>query len=147
MKWLIPPLLAALCAMLMGLLSLVWPLASILPSPWNWTGIVVVAAGMALAGIGRLQFTREGANIWTFDAPTRLVTGGAFRFTRNPMYLGFTIALFGWGMLLGAASPFIVWLAFVGICNFWYIPFEENRMLESFGQGYADYRAKTRRWL
>jgi len=92
-------------------------------------------------------FARIGTNIKTFDDPDVLVTTGAFRFTRNPMYVGFLTALVGVGALVGSitalAGPAVFWL----ITDRWYIPFEEQRMFAVFGQDYAEYRNAVPRWL
>ncbi|MCZ8499386.1 methyltransferase [Vibrio lentus] len=36
----------------------------------------------------------------TFDEPTLLVTEGVYKYTRNPMYLGFVVSLLGFAILL-----------------------------------------------
>ncbi|MCE3289332.1 MAG: hypothetical protein K0R83_1344, partial [Caulobacter sp.] len=83
----------------------------------------------------------------TFDDPDVLVTGGPFRFTRNPMYLGFLLLLAGVALGLGAASPWIVPVVFWLLADRWYIPFEERAMRRTFGEAYEAYARRVRRWV
>ena len=82
-----------------------------------------------------------------FSKPEKLVTGGLFRFTRNPMYLGLTILLTGVWVLLGSVSPGIFVLAFLLIADRWYITYEEAQLLAVFGAKYVAYQAQTSRWI
>lgn len=86
-------------------------------------------------------------NIKTFDRPDVLVTDGAFAFSRNPMYLGFSIALVGFAIKLNVWPAFVVAGAFIVVAHFWYIRFEERMAEATFGAAYDDYRRRTRRWL
>lgn len=146
-KWLIPPVLLAICATAMAILDWFWPGFDLVTGAWRWAGGGVLLFGFGIAGAGRRQFHKDGANIWTFGQPNRLVTSGVFRLTRNPMYLGFSVALFGWGLALGSLMPFAGCLVFLAACQWWYIPYEETRMAAAFGDAYAAYRARIRRWL
>ncbi len=147
MKWLIPPILFGISALVMAAVDRWWAVVRWVPEPWHWLGLAPLVLGLAVSGAGRLQFKKESANIWTFGQPNRLVTGGVFRLTRNPMYLGFILVLLGWAVFLGSLTPMAVWLVFVAACAFWYVPFEEARMAETFGDSFAAYRRTTRRWL
>jgi protein-S-isoprenylcysteine O-methyltransferase Ste14 len=147
MRRLLPPTLFLLSLCAMAELHLAWPATVLVPSPWRWLGVVPVVVGLALAIAGSRHFARVGTNIKTFDAPNVLVTDGLFRHTRNPMYLGFVIALVGASLLFGSASPALVVAAFAIITDRWYIRFEERAMARTFGAAYAAYRRTTRRWI
>ena len=110
-------------------------------------GPVFLALGAALTVLSGRRFHQLETNIKTFDAPDKFVTEGFFRFTRNPMYLGFTFMLFGAAALSGALSTLAPVLLFFLAANFWYIPFEERMMEEKFGADYLAYRQKVRRWI
>ena len=99
-----------------------------------------------ITSIGK-RFRSVKTEIHTFKKPKKLITDGLFQYTRNPIYLGFTIALLGIAILLGRATTFIPALAFFLITNFWYIPFEEKNMVAIFGQDYLFYKRKIRRWI
>ncbi|WP_231100832.1 methyltransferase family protein [Pseudoalteromonas luteoviolacea] len=93
-------------------------------------------------------FTRVGTNVMTFDEPNKLVVEGVFRYTRNPMYLGFVISLLGLFLLLGANELSLgVVVLFVLVSDRWYIRFEERMMFEKFREQYQAYCRNVRRWM
>ena len=83
----------------------------------------------------------------TSPANQKLVTTGPYRFTRNPMYLGLTIATFGIAVWVGAWPMFIVPAAVFLTAGLVHIPFEEAKMRRQFGTNYDDYTRKVRRWV
>lgn len=147
MKKIIPPILFAISIGMMVLLWIVFPLQTLLVSPYNFIGVLLIVAGIGIAKRGADTFKQIGTNIQTFQNPDVMVTDGLFSISRNPMYLGFAIALFGVAIALGNLSSFAVVIAFIVITDRWYIPFEEAAMENQFGAEYADYKKITRRWL
>lgn len=147
MNWLLPPHLFLLCAAAMAGLHLFWPVARIIPEPVWPAGLAVAVAGLVLTVVPARLFRRRSVNIRTFDAPTGLVTDGFFAISRNPMYLGFLLVLAGLWIGLGTLSPLLPVLVFLMAAEHWYIPFEEKRMAEQFGEDYRVYRGRVRRWL
>jgi len=81
------------------------------------------------------------------DAPKQLVVRGLYRYTRNPMYVGVLITIFGW--LVRYRSLTLVWYAAaVGICFHTFIVlYEEPHLQRVFGPAYTAYRAAVGRWL
>ena len=144
---LLPPTLVLILLAAMVALSLLAPGPTLLPYPYNLGGILPAGLGFVLATVGRRHFARAGTNIVTFDEPGVLVTDGLFRWTRNPMYLGMLLFLFGTGVLLGATTPFAAVALFAIAADRWYIAFEERALAAKFGAAYAAYAGRTRRWL
>lgn len=143
----IPPRLFALCAAAMlALWSFVQggPAVDAAFRPLGWIPLVL---GLTLTLAGARLFDGRKTNIKTFNEPTILVTDGLFRWSRNPMYLGFVVAQFGLALVFGGIGQFIIAALFFLAAALWYIPFEEAAMRTKFGQAYADYAARTRRWL
>ncbi len=145
MQKLLPPTLVAISILVMVALHLLAPIGQVIDQPL--LAAIVIASGMGLTISGARLFSRIGTNIKTFNTPDRLVTAGVFRISRNPMYLGFVLLLTGIAIGLGTATPFLVVIAFFVITSRWYIPFEEKKMEETFGEEYLDYKAQTRRWI
>jgi ribA/ribD-fused uncharacterized protein len=111
-------------------------------------GIVVGLAGVVLAAWCIITFiTRGRGTPAPFDPPRDFVASGAYRYARNPMYIGGAAALLGAGLML--ASPTIVilaaffWLAMHLLVVFYEEPVLENR----FGESYVRYKASVNRWL
>ena len=89
-----------------------------------------------------------GTNVMTFEQPDVLVTQGVYRYSRNPMYLGFVVALLGSSLLMGASiSSFLLVALFFIITDRWYIRFEELEMTKKFGAEYQAYSNNVRRWI
>lgn len=143
----LPPILFALCAAAMLGANWLLPDDQIIPETLRLWGWLLFALGLLILVAARMQFLRHKANIYTFDKPTALITDGVFGWSRNPMYLGFVLAAFGLAWVFGGGIPFVIAALFLLANAIWYIPFEERAMREAFGQDYADYAAKTRRWL
>lgn len=147
MKRLLPPILMLLCFVGMLVLHRLLPVRELIPPPANLSGLAFILAGLSLAIAGRLTFARAGTEIYTFREPGRLVTGGVFRVSRNPMYLGMLLLLIGAAILLGSLTPFLAALAFAIVADRWYIRYEEAAMAAKFGEDYRAYQRRTRRWL
>jgi protein-S-isoprenylcysteine O-methyltransferase Ste14 len=75
------------------------------------------------------------------------VTSGIYRVTRNPMYVGLTLSLCAWGFWLGRPIAALGPLTFVAFIDRLQIVPEERALTARFGQAYADYRRRVRRWL
>jgi protein-S-isoprenylcysteine O-methyltransferase Ste14 len=112
------------------------------------TGIVLIVAGFALSAWGRLTFKRQNAEIYPWSAAHgTLVGSGPFRFTRNPMYLGFLVLGVGAALVAGTWLMWLVPVIVFVLDNFVIIPFEEQSMERTFGDAYRGYKARVRRWI
>jgi protein-S-isoprenylcysteine O-methyltransferase Ste14 len=147
MKRIMPPTLFYACIVSMVLLTWLWPVHAILSFPVNLIGLAPLVLGLGMAIWGSRKFEKVGTTIKTFDEPEQLVTDGLFRFTRNPMYLGFALTLVGVWFLLGALSPVLGVTVFVVAADRWYIRFEEQMLAQRFGREFDVYLARTRRWI
>jgi protein-S-isoprenylcysteine O-methyltransferase Ste14 len=147
MRKLLPPTLVLLCLIGMLVVHFLCPIAQLLSLPFNLIGLLPLGLGLALSATAERQFKSMSANVNTFDAPTRLVTEGLFKYSRNPMYLGLALILVGVWIVLGSLSPLVCVAVFILITDRWYIAYEERRLIETFGQDYEAYQAHTRRWL
>ncbi|WP_426734893.1 methyltransferase family protein [Myxococcus faecalis] len=143
----LPPVVLLASMSLMVLLHRTAPLLELWGPPSRWLGGALVLGGIVVAQWHARLFKRLGTNINTFEEPGTLTREGLFRFTRNPMYLGFVTSLLGLAIALGSASPFLILAAFVLLTHFWYIRVEEQALLRKFGARYVEYRRAVRRWL
>jgi protein-S-isoprenylcysteine O-methyltransferase Ste14 len=137
-----------LCSLILELgLHFVIPVARIIPSPWHYIGVVLIVAGVSLAGAAAQQFGRADTPVKPSDKPTALVTGGLFRVTRNPMYLGVLLVLLGTAVILRTLTPLVVPFAFAYVITSRFIRVEEAFLREQFGEPYVSYCRAVRRWL
>lgn len=108
-------------------------------------GLTSIGAVCIAAALGRFGAAGTPAEPWK---PTRaLATGGIYRWTRNPMYLGMALLLLAAG--LGFASIGVIALLplVILIIDRFVIVREERYLLGMFGAEYAAYCARVRRWL
>ena len=112
-----------------------------------WSGIVLAALGFAFMMWGHGRFKALGVNVVTVLPASRLVTGGANRFSRNPMYVGFVAMLLGVGLALASVGFCAMTVPLVFYFSVYAIPREEAYLKRRFGLEYADYCEKVRRWL
>jgi len=147
MKPLLPPAyFAASVAVMIGL-DIFLPVTKILSWPWTVVGIVPVTAGAALNLAADRAFKRHETTVKPFEVSTNLVTEGVFRLSRNPMYLGMVLILFGVALFLGALTPFAVCAAFGLLMNYRFVRIEERMLADKFGAEWRRYSAHTRRWV
>jgi len=144
-----PPVVALLVAAAM------WGVASHPPSiPLAPTLRQLIAAALAIVGVtfdvlGLLAFRRSRTTINPMkpSKASALVTGGVYRFTRNPMYVGLAFLLTAWAVQLSMLWPFVGPALFVIYMNRFQIGPEERVMQNKFGEEYAAYASRVRRWL
>ncbi len=145
-----PPLLVLLVGLAM--LAIAWftpPAFQIANNVRFIVGGIAIALGALIVVRGARTFWRHQTTINPVDIEqaSALVTDGIFRYSRNPMYVGFTVVLIGWALCLAAPWALIGPLSFVLFINRFQIIPEERVMHAKFGQAYNDYRAKVRRWI
>jgi protein-S-isoprenylcysteine O-methyltransferase Ste14 len=124
-----------------------FPIATAIPFPYNFLGLLIVGLGVYLAFQSvRLLISYNT----TFEAggnPSSLVTQCPYSYSRNPIYLGLLLIALGTGTILSSLSAFIAPIIFFLVVNSMIIPFEENRLQKNFGIEYERYRRSVRRWL
>ncbi len=148
LKLKIPPLVVTLLFSLVGWffpnpfgISFSWPLAI--------SSALMIIAGSACALMGVLQFKVSKTTVNPLDPELAgaLVTGGMYRLTRNPMYLGFLMWLLGLCIFFGNPLGIFPVVGFVLYMNSFQIVPEELVLEDKFGDDYEDYKMKVRRWL
>jgi len=145
----IPPPLVFLAAIVVAVvMGWLWPRGVWFDAPLRYVvgGVGLLASGWLLSGaIGQFKRMDQDPKPWR---PTPAITeAGPYRFTRNPMYLGFAAFTVGLGFVLG---------------NGWFVPaallaalavqrtaivHEEAYLERKFGEAYLAYKRRVRRWL
>jgi len=121
-----------------------------LPPVVRWAAsLVFLGAGavVGVAGIYSFRNARTTVNPWrTYDS-SALVVSGIYRLSRNPMYLGLLLALFGRGLFLANVFAVALAWAFIPYMNRFQIGPEERALEQTYGQPFRDYCGRVRRWL
>ncbi len=112
-----------------------------------WGGIAVFIFGIGVSVAGKKLFQRIGTNVYTFEEPGELVTEGIYSMSRNPMYLGLVLAVFGAALVSRTLAALILSALFAVIVRYCYIAYEERAMRRKFGERYEAYCLSVRRWV
>lgn len=142
-----PPLIYLLFA------SFAWALHIQLALPWPWpgpsrvVGWALLATALALMAWSVLVMFRHRTTVNPYGQPRALVTGGPFAWSRNPIYLGDSLAFASLALLLASPWPLLLLPAVMACMNQGVIEREERRLQATFGAAYDAYRARVRRWL
>jgi protein-S-isoprenylcysteine O-methyltransferase Ste14 len=110
-------------------------------------GLALIGAVTCLAGVRSFRQAKTTVNPMKPDSASALVVSGIYRYTRNPMYLGFLLVLLGWAAFLSNVLALVLLPAFILYMNRFQIFPEERVLAFRFAQDYAEYRARVRRWL
>lgn len=113
----------------------------------NGAGWLLVALGLAFTAWGLLTFLRHHTAIMPHRPASRIVQSGPYRYSRNPMYVGMATAYVGGVLVTNMLWPLLLLpLSLLGLTML-VIRREERYLADAFGEEYAAYRTRTRRWL
>ncbi len=115
---------------------------------FQYSGIVFLSLGILITLYCIVEFATKGLGTLSPVDPTKkLVITGLYRYSRNPMYVGVLMCLFGevlftksLYLLLYSLAAFVAFYLFV-------ILKEEPRLLKYFGNDYKAYQKQVRRWI
>jgi len=111
----------------------------------QWISLIFWVFGFILLFLGRLGLGNS-FRLGTPKEGTRLIVGGLYRFSRNPMYVGMYATVIA--PALYTLNPVVILLAaFVVAIHHKIVLAEEKYMLKVFGQEYLDYCHRVRRYI
>lgn len=106
-----------------------------------------IVIGIVLNLLADQAFKKHDTTVKPFEESSTLITDGVFMITRSPMYLGMVPILLGVTMLLGSAAPFAVVLLLAALLDRVFITSEEQKLEDTFGERFRQYRRRARRWI
>ncbi len=109
--------------------------------------LVLIVGGLVLDGAAAGYFHRLGTPPEPWKPTTALAVGGLYRFTRNPIYLGFAITFAGLAVAMDRVLILLLLIPCLFVIDRFVIQREERYLSAKFGADYAAYRARVRRWL
>ena len=119
-----------------------------LPATTLWfVSLALVGAAVCLAGVVSFRRAKTTVNPTKPDSTSSLVVSGIYKYTRNPMYVGFALVLLGWAAFLSNLAALALVLVFIVYINRFQIQPEERALSTLFPREYPAYRAKVRRWV
>jgi len=142
-----PPILMLIHLLAAFPLNWLFPLPFAFPEILVWAGYLLVLSGIGLSFNAVSHIVKAHTTLDPHGSVTEVVTSGPYRFSRNPIYLGFVCMLIGfplifhsyWGLIL---SPVLIVSLYRLV-----IRHEEAYLERKFGDVYNSYRSRVRRWL
>lgn len=136
---------------LAGFAGLGWLIGQVLPHGPDWQrapGWALVVAGLALMALAAATMRMQRTTLDPYGQPRRMVTGGIFAVSRNPIYLGDALILAGLCLVFSAPLAALLLVpAFAIVIQTRFITREERLLEAAFPSDFADYRTRTRRWI
>jgi protein-S-isoprenylcysteine O-methyltransferase Ste14 len=146
----VPPVIVVLLTG--GLMTLGWWATPQWRVPFP--GRLLVSGALAFTGIlfsslGIASFRKAKTTVNPLkpETSTSLVASGLYRWTRNPMYLGFLTVLLGLGVFLSNPLALAPIPLFVLYMTRFQIRPEEKALEARFGADFAAYKSRVRRWI
>jgi len=163
----IPGVIAPPPLIYLGLLFIGWGLAKLGARPdvaaagfgWLATGfglemevrrgaaLTLIIGGLLLDGMAAGLFRRRGTAVEPWKPSTVLINEGPYRFSRNPIYVGFAITYVGLAIAMDSWIALLLLIPCLFIVDRFVIRREERYLSAKFGADYDAYRARVRRWL
>ena len=110
-------------------------------------GWIFIVGGVGIAGWAAWVMSAAGTGIPTNVPATELVVKGPFLRTRNPIYIGLTLAYLGLASLMDAPLALLMMPVILMVMHAGVVLREEAYLEQKFGEAYTDYCAKTKRYF
>lgn len=142
-----PPIVALMFIVIAYFLGRFVPLPFVAPMILRNIGLILTFVGFLL-GIGAfLEFRKARTTLDPHGSAKQLVTSGIYRFTRNPIYLGFLLMVIGLPLNSGLYWGIVMAPLYVIMMNRLVIEREEAYLEKRFRDVYSSYTSRIRRWL
>lgn len=133
-----------------GIVAFLVPLVVLAPdsAAFDPRGLVLLAPGVVLLLWCVWEFYRSGKGTlapWT--PPAHLVVTGPYRSSRNPMYIGVVLILWGWAVGYHASGLIAYALIMMFVFHLRVVLYEEPWLAQAHGDQWQTYRARVRRWM
>jgi len=142
-----PPLIYLTSLILGAVIHLVMPLPFLPGKLAVPLGVPLVAVAIALFSYSVVRFRTAGTPVPARKPTTVIVRTGPYRFSRNPIYLAFSVFQLGIAIWVNSVWLLATLVAAVALTNYVVIRREEQYLERKFGAHYLDYKASVRRWL
>jgi len=110
-------------------------------------GFAALFLGILFDGWALSVLIRAGTSPNPMKPTTALVSAGPYRFSRNPVYVGYVFLQAGIALLADAFWPLATILLVLIAVRRLVIAREELYLEAKFGDTYRDYKRRVRRWL
>ena len=109
--------------------------------------LLLLGIAVGIAGIVQFRIARTSVNPMVPTRASSMVVSGVFRLSRNPMYLGMALALLGLSAWRSSIPGYALVPLFCLYMTEFQIKPEERVLMARFGDAFAAYRVRVRRWV
>lgn len=142
-----PPLVYGAGIVLGLILNALIPLPFV-PDGWRFIpGLILSVVGLGVGLWALIVMYRKGTSPVPEHPTTAIVSDGPFGFSRNPIYLGFTLITLGIAVGLNNLWIALALLLVLPVMHYGVILREERYLAGKFGDEYVQYKRRVRRWL
>ena len=142
-----PPVVYLVSIAIGLMLEFAWPLPFLPRALAAPLGILLVIVAVVLFTSSVGKFRAAGTPVPGNKATTAIVRLGPYRFSRNPIYLAFSLLQLGIAVWVNSLWLVGTLIASVAVMARVVIPREEQYLERRFGAEYLDYKNSVRRWL
>lgn len=115
---------------------------------FHYSGIILFLSGIVITIKCIISFAIEGRGTLSPADPTKkLVAGGLYKYSRNPMYIGVILILTGESIFFNTPTLWIFSFIVFTVFNIFIVYFEEPRLKKDFKDEYLKYNENVRRWI
>ncbi len=108
-------------------------------------GLILIVAGLVLLAVGMIEF-RTLRRSCGQDTST-LITGGVYRWSRNPQFIGCLMYLVGISLAGRSIFAFVLTAAASAVIYWYTVRLAEPYLERLYGEDYRAYRKSTSRWV
>ena len=112
-----------------------------------WLGWALILGALGFGIVAILQFRRHRTSVIPRNTPSAIITTGPFAISRNPIYLADALILFGFSLIQGSVIGILSVGAFMALIRARFIDGEEAGLKAEFPEEFAQWSARTRRWI
>ena len=142
-----PPIVAVIYIAIAYLLGWFVRLPYGVPDWLQMIGFALTVTGFLL-GVGAfIEFRKARTTLDPHGSSKQLVSSGIYRFTRNPIYLGFLLMVIGLPLNTGSYWGALIAPLYIASMNKLVIEHEEAYLEKKFAAIYTSYKSRVRRWL
>ena len=142
-----PPLVYLISLVSGTVIHLVAPLPFLPVSLAVPLGVPLVAVAVALFSFSVAKFRAAGTPVPARKPTSAIVRTGPYRFSRNPIYLAFSLFQLGIAIWVNSVWLLATLVGAVALIHSVVIPKEEQYLERKFGAQYLEYKVSVRRWL
>lgn len=142
-----PPLVYLIALGSGAAIQLAMPFPFLPAAPTLPLGAPLVVVAIVLFAYAAATLRAAGTPVPARKPTIMIVRAGPYRFSRNPIYLAFSLFQLGIAMWLNSVWLLVTLVGAAALMHYFVIPREEEYLERRFGAQYLSYKASVRRWL